>query len=478
VTPRRAAILVTAAAAWSFLFLGSRPLAEADESRYGEASREMIVRANPWYPTLGGRPHLTKPPLAYWMSASGMLILGQNEWGARAGLGVAFTAWIVAAYALGRRWGGDERSGIAAGVVLSTSLLPYASASLLTTDAFLSAAEGAAVVAAARALSEPEARRSAVRLMWLALGVAFLAKGPPGLLPLAGVALAWSARVDPRRGERWVDPVGAILFAAVGLSWYAAMILADPARFEMFVRGEVLERVFTNRFRREGPVWLPAASLFGGALPWTPFGIAALRHPPERPASAALLRLLLGWMAIGLVVFTLSRSRMTFYALPLVLGLAAPAGAFVAQRVFPRGGWRRIAIVLLATSMALVLLLFRVVPERFSDHVRSPKAVAAEASALRLSPEDPVLVLEARYPAGLAFYLRGPVVTTRMGLGDEVHAPQLDLSDVPAWVRERGGRAVAVGTEAAFAKLGPSVRLVTSRAVPRSRYTVGVLAAP
>lgn len=473
-----AAALLAVAAAWSFLFLGTRPLAEPDESRFGQAAREMIVRQNPWYPTLGGRPHLTKPPLTYWMSASGMLLLGQNEWGARAGLGIAFTCWILSAYALGRRWGGDERSGIVAGGILATSLLPYGAASLLSTDIFLAAAEGAAVAVAARALAEPASRRASIRLMWLALAIAFLTKGPPGVLPLAGVAIAWGARVGPRPRERWIDAASAVIFALVGLSWFVAMIAADPSRLDGFVRGEVFGRVFTARFDREGPVWLPILSLLAGALPWAPFGISSLLHPPARPANAALRRLLVGWMTVGLVVFTLSRSRMTLYALPLVLALAAPAGALVSSRWLERRGWRRALLLGLAAGTALLLVLFRTVPERFSDHVRSAQPVAAEVRTLRREADEPVLVLEARYPAGLAFYLRGPLVTTGMEKRDAVHRPQLARADVPAWVRARGGRAVVVGTPAALRKLGPSVRLVDARRVPRSRYTVGVLVAP
>ena len=73
----RAPLLVVAALSWSLLFLGTRPLADPDEGRYGEASREMLVARHPWYPTLGGRPHLTKPPLTYWISATGMKLTPQ-----------------------------------------------------------------------------------------------------------------------------------------------------------------------------------------------------------------------------------------------------------------------------------------------------------------------------------------------------------------------------------------------------------------
>ncbi len=415
---RRAALLILAALSWSGLFLGTRPLADPDEGRYGEASREMLVARNPWYPTLDGRPHLTKPPLTYWLSAAGMGLFGQNEWGARAGLALAFTTSIVAAYALGRRWGGGERAGLGAALALATSLLPYAAASVLSTDAVLAAAEAVAIACAARALTDPAGRRAAVRWMWLALGAAFLAKGPPGLLPLAGVALAWPLRAGPRTGERWIDAVSAVLFVGVGLGWYAAMIVDDPSRLQMFLGAEVIDRVFTNRFNRAGPAWLPLLTLVGGALPWTPWGIAALREPPAVEGGRALRRLLVGWVVAGLVVFTLSVSRMPFYTVPLIFGIAVPAGVRVARRFAAWTPPRRAAGIATAVLLASLLAVLRREPERFTKSIEHSADVARvareELDSGGFGPEDPVVVLQAQYPPGLGFYLRRPILTTRM----------------------------------------------------------------
>jgi 4-amino-4-deoxy-L-arabinose transferase len=479
VTGRRAGLLVLAALGWSLLALGTRPLNDPDEGRYGEAAREMLVANRPWVPTLDGRPHLTKPPLTYWLSASGMALFGQNEWGARAGQALAFTISIAAAYALGRRWGGSDAAGLGAGLALATALLPYAAASVLSTDAVLAAADAVAVACAARALTEPSRRRAAVRWMWLALGAAFLAKGPPGLLPLAGVALAWPLRAGARRGERWIDAGSACAFAVVGLGWYAAMVAADPSRLETFVAGEVVDRFFTDRFERGGPAWLPLLTLVGGALPWTPWGLAALRRPPAGDGGRALQRLLAGWMVVGLAVFTLSRSRMPFYTVPLVLGLAAPGGALAAQRFAAWSPRRRAAAALALAVFAAALVELRREPERFSSSVRHSAGVARaareELDLLGAGPETPVLVLQARYPPGLAFYLRRPLVTTRMKKGDARYAPDLERAELPAWLAAQGGRAVAIGEAAAFGKLPAGIRLVSQRHPEASRSLVATI---
>lgn len=473
----RAALLVLAALSWSLLLLGTRPLADPDEGRYGEASREMLVARQFWFPTLDGRPHLTKPPLTYWLSAMGMALFGQNEWGARAGLALAFTAWIGAAHSLGRRWGGSDRAGTGAALALATSPLAYAAASVLSTDAFVAAADGVGIACAARALTDPAARRAAVRWMWLALGTAFLAKGPPGLLPLAGVALAWPLRAAPRRGERWIDLLSAAIFTIVGLGWYFAMVAAEPARLRMFVGDEVVGRFFTDRFERDGPPWLPLLTLAGGALPWTPWGLAALRRAPAVEGGRALRRLLGGWIVAGLVVFTLSRSRMPFYTVPLVLGLAAPAGAQIAERYAAWTPRRRTAGLAALALLAVLLAELRREPERFSASVRHSADVArvVRSEIEPLGPQTPVVVLQGRYPPGLAFYLRRPIQTTRMRRSDDRFAPDLARADLPAWLTERGGRAVAVGEAAAFGKLPAGIRVSRKLHPGASRYVVATL---
>src|SRR2546426_12500833 len=68
-------------------------LIEPTETRYAEIAREMLASGDWLIPRLNGIPHFHKPPLAYWSAASGMALLGVNEWGAR--LGAALAAGVV-----------------------------------------------------------------------------------------------------------------------------------------------------------------------------------------------------------------------------------------------------------------------------------------------------------------------------------------------------------------------------------------------
>ncbi|MBU0753835.1 MAG: glycosyltransferase family 39 protein, partial [Planctomycetes bacterium] len=66
-----------------FLFLGTFPLQEPDEGRYAEIPREMIERGDFITPTLNYVKYFEKPPLHYWLTASGIAVFGRNEFAVR-----------------------------------------------------------------------------------------------------------------------------------------------------------------------------------------------------------------------------------------------------------------------------------------------------------------------------------------------------------------------------------------------------------
>ena len=115
--------------------------------------------------------------------------------------------------------------------------------------------------------------------------------------------------------------------------------------------------------------------------------------------------------------------------------------------------------------------------ERFTSSVRHSadvaRAVRAELSLI--GPETPVVVLQGRHPPGLAFYLRRPILTTRMRRSDDRFGPDLSRGDLPAWLAARGGRAVAVGEASAFRKLPAEVHVSPPLRPAASRYLVATI---
>ena len=87
----------------AFLFfygLGQFGLIGADEPRYAQVAREMMLRGDWITPTLGGNPWLEKPALYYWEAGLVYRVLGVSDIAARIPSGVDATILVVVIYSL------------------------------------------------------------------------------------------------------------------------------------------------------------------------------------------------------------------------------------------------------------------------------------------------------------------------------------------------------------------------------------------
>src|SRR5690349_7080622 len=133
--------MVNRAAVWILLAVAivvgidnlDRPLANPDEGRYAEISREMAATGDWVTPRLNGIKYFEKPPMQYWAGAAAMSTFGVTEWTARLWpaltgvLGVAL-AWFAGHVLFG------ARAGMFAGVVLASSVMYVATGHLNTLD--------------------------------------------------------------------------------------------------------------------------------------------------------------------------------------------------------------------------------------------------------------------------------------------------------------------------------------------------------
>ena len=149
--------------------------------------------------------------------------------------------------------------------------LSFGASQYITTDFLLAGFEALAVWAFIESRwGAPAQTRHWLRGMWVAFALAFLTKGPPGLLPLAAM-LAFD-RLQPRGHRRPVlDVAGVALFIAIAAPWFFAVTRANPALIEYFVGDEVVNRVASDEFNRNGQWygWLLvyAPTLLLGTLP-------------------------------------------------------------------------------------------------------------------------------------------------------------------------------------------------------------------
>jgi 4-amino-4-deoxy-L-arabinose transferase-like glycosyltransferase len=355
-------LVLLLAFAYVMPFQGTRHLWGTDEGRYSAVAVEMLDSGNWLMPHRHpDHPHYSKPPLTYWVLASSMAVFGKNEWALRLPSALAFALTIGCAFASGKRLQ-PERPWWPPLLVAGTAMI-FLAANAVSTDPLLLAFETlgmTGVILAWRGESERVARDGAL-LVALGFGLAFLTKGPPGLIPLLPTLWFWWRNRAEFRANPFSWKILA-LFALIALPWFIAVIVLYPELklLGYFLGYETYGRIFTDVADRH-PQWYGWIMAYGpvalvGALPWTvvlAWDAIRRRGQPRPPISAddrAVLRFLLLWLLVPLLVFVLARSRLTLYVLPLLV----PFALWAAQRT------RHLAVtrtgkILLALWFALLL---------------------------------------------------------------------------------------------------------------------------
>jgi 4-amino-4-deoxy-L-arabinose transferase len=345
-----------------FSFQGARGLYETSEGRYAECAREMIEKGDFLNPTLDYQPHWTKPPLTYWTIAAGIKLLGPGEWGIRLYASLAFALTALAVAFIGViLW--DKTTGFLAGIIYLTSPYPALGASTLTTDMLLTLWETLAVLCYLRSFRTESSQEGEIWIiaMWVCFGLGFLTKGPPALIPLLPI-ITWHLWHKPE--TRLSSMKGFLLFAVVGVSWYVYVVVRNPELVSYFLGQEVVDRVASSTVHNHEwykPVTMYLPVLILGAGVWLYFGLGTvfqerIVYPRvlwshlRRGASGSFLFF---WLVFPLILFSLVKSRLFLYVLPLY----APVALAIARglgRHLERAGLKR--IIGLAIGSALVLV--------------------------------------------------------------------------------------------------------------------------
>lgn len=416
--PWRWAGAVALLLAYALVGQGARGIFEPDEGRYTDIALEMLASGDFLTPAFNHEvPHFAKPPMVYWAIAGSVALLGRNEWAVRLPNAVAFTATVLLVAALARRL--VPREWWLAPLVYATFLLPAGASNVVTTDTLLTLFETAAVLGFVCWWPDRSSRRCPPSLagMWLAFGLAFLTKGPPGLLPLAGVAVFVALAGGAAGLRRMFCLAGLGCFVVAAFTWYAAVALTYPHLLVALVHDEVVGRIASDIHHRNA-AWYGALFVYGptlllGSVPWTApllraawrarrtvFGRTWWRERLTRDPWAAFLAC---WILVPLAVFAASRSRLPLYILPLF----APLAVVVARQL--RWPDQRRFVTAAALAGVLLSLGIRGVAAALPSD-RDARRLAQEIVRLAPWPPGEVVFVDSAAVWGLALYLPGATV--------------------------------------------------------------------
>jgi 4-amino-4-deoxy-L-arabinose transferase-like glycosyltransferase len=342
--------------------LGLRDPWPADEPRFALVALDML-RSGDWLiPRVGGDVYADKPPFFFWLLAAAMAVTGSLRIGfllpsLLAGLGATLLV-----YDLLRRARGREAALCGAFLLLLTFQFTW--------QMRLAQIDG--VLCFLTTLSLYGLLRHAVLgpapgwfiAGWVVAGLGVITKGV-GFLPLLALVpfavlmrRGWTAAVP---GVGSLSLVGGAAMLVVISLWFVPMMVATSAGGDLLqYRNEILFEQTTARYvaawhhhepfwyylARVIPVlWLPLVAL----VPWLwPRWRAALR---ERDMLTAVL---LAWIVIVVMLFSLSSGKRGVYVLPAVPALAMAAAPWLPE-LLVRRGTRRFAFGLAAVLVGVLL---------------------------------------------------------------------------------------------------------------------------
>jgi len=393
-----------------FARLGDLPLIDPDEGRNAEVAREM-AQAGAWVvPTYNAIPYLDKPALYFRAVALSFTFFGRSEATARLPSALSATLLAVMMFAFCRRVYGERAAALTV-IVLATTPLIIGFARLVIFDMPLALFTTAAILAGYRAEEDPP---SACR-RWLLCGaassaVATLIKGPVGfLVPVAVLTVFHLVERRPRAILRMLAPRNLVLFFAIVLPWFLALVYTHPEFLRYGLVEESARRFLTRSFRRTEPVYYFGPVLLLVFYPWSALlPEAALIAWRNRGRWMRADRFLILWAVVVVVFFSLSQSKRPGYILPAIVACAALTARLFDHALAESEG-RAIRLVLRGTMW--IALLSTAAAAALSLNLGRPDRLQAllgfESNEFgRLQPDLGVLVVSVLVVALAAFAVR------------------------------------------------------------------------
>ena len=335
-----------------FFRLGSYPFSDPDEGRNAEIAREMIVTRDWVTPRLNGVNYFEKPPLVYWATALSEKIFGLNEWAVRA-VPALFALWgVLLTYSAARRLYGRD-PGLASAVVLGTSLLWFAIGHIPILDMAVSVLMARALFAFIIGVQESAtpppgsaicARRLCFYKLYASMALATLAKGLIGFLVTGAVMFLWLLIFNQwKRLRPLYLPSGALLFLIIAAPWHVLAAQHNPTWVHRYFVFEHFERFLTTAASRTGPWYYFFGIVIAGLIPWTGFLWPAVRDSVRdgpfdglraswaKRNENSVAWFLITWVAFIFFFFSVSKSKLPPYILPIFPALAVLIGTWLAR---------------------------------------------------------------------------------------------------------------------------------------------------
>ncbi|MBI4432286.1 MAG: glycosyltransferase family 39 protein [Candidatus Omnitrophica bacterium] len=347
--------------------LGYGSLASWDEAIYASVAKEIVASGDWFRFTLNGAPWFDKPPAAIWATAFFYKIFGVNEFSARlfsalCGMGAVFTTYALGAK-LFNRW-----TGYVGALILLSSLhfIRFTRFGMM---------DGPLTFFMTLAFYFFWLGRDKNRYLIFAgitAGAAILTKSFVALFlfPIQWLFCWWTKETDILgRSSYWI---GVMLAVLIALPWNVWEICLNQGAFfsEAIVKHGVL-RTFTALEGHDGNFYFYIRVLVNKYHPWVLIGIGSapfflFKSIKDREPEVIFVTV---WMFFIFCVFTLARTKLPWYIMPLYPPLSLSV-AYVFVKIFSENYWKVVSFIFLLI-MILHVYYGRIFNQDYSPGLRT-----------------------------------------------------------------------------------------------------------
>lgn len=303
------------------------PITDPVEANYALTAKEMVMSSDWLSPRIYGQVWFDKPILFYWLTALSFKIFGISDFAARlapavfAGGGVALMYWFLHKTA-------GQTAALLSSLVMGTSLEYVLLAKFVITDMVLFVFNNAALAFFYLGYIEANGTRRWYLIMYLGMALAFLTKGPVGLiLPGLVILIFLLFKKDLAKLKNMYLSAGMLLFMLIALPWYIGMYYAHGAQFiDTFLGVHNYLRATVSEHPKDNVFYYYVGVFLLSMLPWAPLTIKAIAASRTQLSKSPLSLFSLIWAGVYFIFYSLMATKYLTYTFPMLFPLAALTG--------------------------------------------------------------------------------------------------------------------------------------------------------
>lgn len=321
-----------------FFRLGKIAFWDPDEGRYAEIPREMNELHDVVTPRLNYTKYFEKPPLLYWLTAASFKIFGETEFAGRFVPATAGMLGVFLAYFCVRAVAGKKEALFSA-CVLATNLTYFVLSRVLIIDMLFSLCVSGALLFFYLGIAFPEKQRTHFTLFYVFLALAVMSKGPVALVLCGGTVFLFLlvTRNLNVMMRLFLCFQGIIAFTLIVLPWFVLVARANKEFLWFFFVHEHWLRYTTDVAQRYEPPYFFAMILPLAFWPWFVYLLPAVGSAVKRMSAPHgetrrhFTLFLLVWFLFIFLFFSVSKSKLPTYILPVFIPLSVLTGASFAE---------------------------------------------------------------------------------------------------------------------------------------------------